>query len=92
MSRSEPKFIRDLKQQMAKDMARRTRKAKKESFERVLAKGTMETYGDIYDLFCGLSRRAIEVAAIERIHTFVRMGYSPERIIEVMEVKRRKRT
>ncbi|MDR0710345.1 MAG: hypothetical protein LBF77_09795, partial [Spirochaetaceae bacterium] len=72
------------------DMARRTRKAKKESFERVMGKGKVETYGDVFDLFCGLSRRAIEVAAIARIQTLVRLGYSPARIIGIMEVKRRK--
>jgi hypothetical protein len=91
MTRSQLKYIRDLKKQMANDQARRTRKAKKEAFERVMSKEKVETYGDIYDLFCGLSRRALEVAALDRIQTLTRMGYSPERIIDVMEIKRKKR-
>jgi hypothetical protein len=91
MTGRESKFIREAKKQAAKDQARRTRTAKKEAFERVAAKGKVETYGDIFDLFCGLSRRAVEIAALDRIRTFVRMGYSPERIIDVMEIKRKKR-
>jgi hypothetical protein len=79
-----------MKKQMAKDQARRTRKAKKEAFERVMAKEKVETYGDIYDVFLGLSKRAIEIAAIERIRVLGTMGYSPARIIEVMEVKKGK--
>jgi hypothetical protein len=90
MTRSQLKYIQDLKKQMANDQARRTRKAKKEAFERVMSKEKVETYGDIYDIFCGLSRRAIEIAAIDRIRVLGTMGYSPARIIEVMEVKRGK--
>jgi hypothetical protein len=56
-----------------------------------MSKEKVETYGDIYDVLLGLSRRAMEVAAIERIRVLASMGYSPARIIKVMEVKRGKK-
>jgi hypothetical protein len=91
MTRRELKYIRDLKRQTAINCAKRTREWKEEAFENVMAKGKVETYGDVFGVFCGLSKKAVEVAALNRIEALARMGYSPARIMEVMEPKRIKK-
>jgi len=88
MAKREPKFIWNLKKQMAKDMAKHTREYKKIELEKVKAKGKVETYGDIYGIFCGLSKKAIESAAFWRIEWLASAGCSPTEIIERMEPKR----
>jgi hypothetical protein len=84
----ELKFIRDFKRQMALKCAKHTREWKKKEFENAMAKEKVETHGDIFGIFCGLSKRAMEVAALNRIEMLAGMGYSPARIVEVMEPKR----
>jgi hypothetical protein len=88
MAKREPKFIRNLKKQMAKSQAKYTRDHKKEEFEKVKAKGKEETYGDLYGIFCGLSKKAIVSAACWRIEWLASAGCSPTEIIERMEPKR----
>jgi hypothetical protein len=91
MTMRELEYIRKLKRQIAVKCAKRTREWKKKAFEDVIAKEKIETYGDIFGIFYGLSKRAIEVAALNRIEVLAGMGYSPARIIGVMEVKKEKK-
>jgi hypothetical protein len=90
LSRRQLDFIRDLKRKIAADCARRTREYKKGELGKAVAKDKVETYGDVYGILCGLSRHAMEVAAMHRIETLAAMGYSPAKIIELMEVKKGK--
>jgi hypothetical protein len=90
MTKRELEYIRGLKREIGAKCAKKTREYKKNEFEKAIAKDKVETHGDIYGLFCGLSRRAMEVAALNRIESLAAMGYSPAKIIELMEVKRRK--
>jgi alkylated DNA nucleotide flippase Atl1 len=89
MARRETKYIRDLKKQIAKDRAKRVREAKKKSFEEVMVKGSVETYGDLSGIFNGLSRAAKDLAAYHRIAELARFRKTPREIIEIMEPKRR---
>jgi hypothetical protein len=91
MTRRQQKYIEDLKKKMAKDQARRTREAKKDSFATVMAKEKIETYGDLFGVFDGLSERAKNAAVLLRIQTLAVVGYSPAEIVKMMEPKRRKR-
>jgi hypothetical protein len=79
------KKIQSLKKEWAKKMAAGTRARKKDEFEKVKAKGKVETFGDIYGVFCGLSKRAIEASAFHEIQKLAALGYGPEMIIERME-------
>jgi hypothetical protein len=87
----ESKSIRDMKKQMAKEQAKRTREAKKKSFEKVMTKGSVETYEDVFGIFDGLSRRAIELAAYHRIEELARSRRTARQIIEIMEQKKRRK-
>jgi hypothetical protein len=91
MTKRQLDYIRELKRDIAAKCAKKTREYKKNEFEKAMAKDKVETYGDIYGLFCGLSRKAMEVAALNRIERLAAMGYSPAKIIELMEVKKGKR-
>jgi hypothetical protein len=90
MTKRQLSYIRDLKRKMATDLAKRTREYKKSEFEKAMAKDKVETHGDLYGIFCGLSKRAMEVSALQRIEALAVMGYSPKKIIELMEVKKGK--
>jgi hypothetical protein len=76
------------KKDIAAELAKRTRERKKKAFGEVVAKGKVETWGDIFAVLDMLSAGAKEKAAFDRILTFMGMGYGPERIIEAMEMKR----
>jgi hypothetical protein len=88
MAKRESKYIRDLKRQLATNQAKRAREAKKKSFEEVMAKEKVETYGDIIGIFNGLSRNAIDLAAYHRIAELARFRKTPLEIIEIMEPKK----
>ena len=90
MTKKQLTSIRELKRKMAMDSAKHTREYKKSEFEKAMAKDKVETHGDIYGIFCGLSKRAMEVSALCRIETLAVMGYNPKRIIELMEPKKGK--
>jgi alkylated DNA nucleotide flippase Atl1 len=90
MTKREEKFIRDFKKKMAVDMARHTREARKKAFAEVMGKEKVETYGDIFAILDGLSRRAKEAVVYGRIHHFVALGRSPKQIIDIMEPKKEK--
>jgi hypothetical protein len=91
MTKRESKYIRDLKRQVAINCAKRTREWKKKAFKDVMAKGKVETYGDVCEIFNGLSRHAIEIAVYNRIMSLAAIGKTPGEIIEIMEPKRRTR-
>jgi hypothetical protein len=90
MTKRQLEFILELKKKLALDMAKRTREHKQNEFKKAIAKDKVETLGDVYGLFCGLSKRAMEVAAISRIESLARMGYNPAKIMELMEPKKEK--
>jgi hypothetical protein len=91
MTKKQLAYIRDLKKKIGADSAKRTRAYKKNEFEKAMAKDKVETHGDIYGIFCGLSKRAMEISALHRIETLAAMGYSPKKIIELMEPKKEKK-
>jgi hypothetical protein len=81
---------KELKKQWDRERAQATRKAKRERFEAVLQKGKVEYTADFYGLFCGLSRKAIDNAAFQRIiHLTVVDGFTPREVIRIMEQWRR---
>ena len=90
MTKRQLNYIRDLKRKIAADCAKRTREYKKKEFEKAIAKDNVQTVGDVCGIFYGLSKRAIEGAAFHRIEMLAGMGYSPAKIIELMEPKRNK--
>jgi hypothetical protein len=84
--------IRNIRKKIAQDQAKRTRARKKEAFEKVLSKEKVETYGDIFAIFDGLSKKAVEKTAFDKIFTLAHLGNSPAKIIELMERKKKKAT
>ncbi|MDR0601559.1 MAG: hypothetical protein LBG42_04190, partial [Treponema sp.] len=62
-------FTRDFNRKFAKENARRVREEKKKAFEDVVTKGKIETYGDLFAVLGKLSRRAKEIAVLNRIQT-----------------------
>jgi alkylated DNA nucleotide flippase Atl1 len=91
MPKCESKFIRDFKKKISVDMVRRTREIRKKAFAEVMEKEKVETYGDIFAIIDGLSRRAKEVAVYGRIKYLATLGRSPKQIIEIMEPEKEKR-
>jgi hypothetical protein len=90
-TKREEKFIRDFKKKMAVDMAKRVREARKKAFAEVMGKEKVETYGDIFAILDGLSRRAKEAVVWGRINYLAAQGRSPKQIIDIMEPKKEKR-
>ena len=90
MTNRELNYIRDLKRKIAANAAKRIHEWKKEQFEKAIAKDKVETEGDVYGIFCGLSKRAMENAALHRIRVLAGMRHSPVKIIELMEPKKEK--
>ena len=64
------------------------REAKKKMFAEVCAKGKVETLWDVYGVFFGLSRKAIENAAHREIMFHARLGRTVKEIIERMDDKK----
>jgi hypothetical protein len=90
MTKRQLNYIRDLKRKIAADCAKRIRESKKKAFDDVVAKGKIETYGDLFAVSGKLSKRAKEIAALNRIQVLAGMGYDPVKIIELMEPKSNK--
>ena len=88
MKKKHPKCIRELKQEIGREIARNTRRRRREELAEVMAKDKAETYGDICAIFEGLSKRAKDSAVLDRIFTLARLGHSPKEILKVMEVKK----
>jgi hypothetical protein len=81
-------FAREFKRTVAKDAAKRERESKRKAFADVVAKGKIETYGDLFAILGKLSRRAKEYAAYGEIRRLASMGYDPAKIVELMEPKK----
>ena len=84
-------FARDFNRDFNRKADKRLREEKKKAFEDVVAKGKIETHGDLFAVLGKLSRRAKEIAALNRIQVLAGMGYDPVKIIELMEPKKRKK-
>jgi hypothetical protein len=79
-----------LKQKTAICLAKHIREWKREMFESACKKGKVETYGDVIGVFYGLSRKAVELAAYDKIQMLASLGYSAAEIAERMEGKNKK--
>jgi anthranilate/para-aminobenzoate synthase component I len=87
MTKRDLEAVRNLKRQMTAKCAKLVRERKRNEFEAVVAKGKVETYGDVFAIYDKLSGRAKRYAAFVRIETLASLGYSPEKIFEIMESK-----
>jgi hypothetical protein len=83
-------FAREFKRTVAKEAAKRERESKRKAFEDVVAKGKIETYGDLFAILEKLSRRAKEYAALNEIQRLASMGCGPAKIVEFLEPKKGK--
>jgi len=88
MKKSQPKYLREFKQKITREIAQKIRKRRREELLEVIAKDKVETYGDINAIFNGLSKRAKDRAVLDRIFTLVSLGKRPTEILEIMEVKK----
>jgi hypothetical protein len=88
MKKKELKAIRELKQEVNREVAKRLRKKRHEELTEVMAKDKVETYGDVDAIFYGLSKRAKDSAVLDRIFTLARLGNRPTEIIKIMEPKK----
>jgi hypothetical protein len=82
---------RNFKKEIAVSRAKYTREWKRKMRDDVCGKGRVETVGDVLGVFYGLSRGAVETAALNRIQNLAAMGYSPVEIIGRMEPPKQKR-
>lgn len=82
------KSMKQIKQEMANFKRKATREYKKKGFDEVVAKGKIETMLDVTKLFCGLSRKAIERAAMGEMLRLVSRNHTPQEIINIMEGKK----
>jgi hypothetical protein len=82
------KSIKTIKQEIAARKRQVTREARKRMFDEVCAKGKVENSQDILGIFFGLSRKAIENAAIREIIFHARCGDTVKEIIEHMKDKK----
>jgi rRNA processing protein Krr1/Pno1 len=82
-------FAREFKRTVAKEVAKRERESKRKAFADVVAKGKIETYGDLFAILGKLSRRAKDYAAINEVQRLASMGYDPKKIVEFLEPKKR---
>jgi len=80
--------LREIKQKIAREVAQKIRKQRREEFSVVMAKNKIETYGDIFAIFNGLSKKAKDRAVIDKIYLLAKCGESPAEIIKTMEVKK----
>lgn len=90
MKKKQPKGVRELKQEIGREIARRTRERRQKEFAEVITKDKVETYGDICAIFDGLSKKAKDSAVLDRIFTFARLGNSPTEILKIMEPEKQK--
>jgi len=88
VKKKQPKAIRELKQEINREVAKNLRKKRHEEHSKVMAKDKVETYSDIVAIFDGLSKGAKDSAVLERIFTLARMGKCPTEIMKIMEPKK----
>jgi hypothetical protein len=85
MAKRKPKYIQEIKKQIAAEVRKKRTAFRKEKIKEALSKDKVETFDDICGIYYGLSRRAVELAAYDKIHRLAALGYSPLEIIKVME-------
>jgi hypothetical protein len=88
MKKKQPKYVRELKQEIGREIAKKTRERRRKEFIAVMAKDKVETYGDIWAIFNGLSKKAKDSAVAQRIFTLARLGNRPKEIVEILEPKK----
>jgi hypothetical protein len=88
MKKRQPKYVREFKQKIAREVAQNIRKRRREELSKVLAKDKVETYNDMDAIFYGLSKRAKDSAVLYRILTLIHLGKSPTEIMNIMEPKK----
>lgn len=87
-SKKKPAWLVKEEKKWTQERRARTVAAKKKAFDEVLAKEKVENYMDIHNIFCGLSRKSINLAAYKEIHALARSGFGPSEIVELMEGKK----
>jgi len=88
VKKKQPKYIREFNQEIRREIARKARKRKREELAEVMTKDKAETYGDVYAIFNGLSKKAKDWAVLDRIFTLSSLGKNPTEIIKMMEPKK----
>jgi hypothetical protein len=88
MKKKQPKYVRELRQEIGREIAKKTRERRRKELAEVVAKDKVETYGDICAIFNGLSKRAKDSAVLNRIFMLARLGNRPTEIIKIMEPKK----
>jgi hypothetical protein len=84
----EAKYVQEIKKQIAADVRKKRTALRKEEFQKAMSKDKVETYGDVFGIYYGLSARAKENAAYKQILFLARLGKTPQEIIKQMEVKK----
>jgi hypothetical protein len=87
MKKREPKYVQELRKEMADRLRKHTIEYKKEQFRKALSKGNVETFDDVYGIWCGLSAAAKENAVYKVIIDFARRGITAREIVDSLEVK-----
>jgi hypothetical protein len=87
MMKRKPKYIQEIKKQIAADARKRRTAFRKEQFQEALSKDKVETIGDVWGIYCGLSARAKENAVYHQILFLARCGKTAREIVSQMEVK-----
>jgi hypothetical protein len=87
-TRRETKYIRDLKADINRKVAKDMRERREKAFTEVMEKESVKTYGDIFAILAGLSRGAKDLAVFKRIEYLASLNYSPKKIVEIMELKK----
>jgi hypothetical protein len=78
---------KSIKREVSEFKAKTTRKIKREWFDKACKKSRVENGDDVCGVFMGLSRKAIELAAYDKIFRLARLGCSPLEIVKRMEGK-----
>jgi hypothetical protein len=88
MKKQQPKYVREFKQKIAREVAQNIRKRRREELAMVLTKDKVKTYGDIIAIFDGLSKKAKDSAVLCRIYTLACFEKTPTEIMKIMEPKK----
>jgi hypothetical protein len=88
MKKREPKYVQELRKEMAARLRKHTVEHKKEQFRKALSKGKVETFGDVYGIWCGLSAAAKDNAVYHEIMYLARGGKTAQEIVDILEVRK----
>jgi uncharacterized protein YxjI len=82
------KSIQELKKEILAAVRKKRAALRKEKFQEALSKGKVETHGDVWDIYYGLSAKAKENAVYHQILFLARRGKTAQEIVNQMEVKK----